>query len=65
MAKFWSVLFCSHALRSISVPAELDERTRKTLFMYLGRSQEDTFLNESIIGLTWSYALLALRVVRV
>ena len=36
MAKFWSMLYCSHALRSISVPAELDERTRKTLFMYLG-----------------------------
>ena len=50
MAKFWSVLYCSHALRSISVPAELDERTRKTLFTYLGRrSQEDTFLNESIL----------------
>ena len=45
MAKFWSVLYCSHALRSISVPAELDERTRKTLFMYLGRSQEDTCLH--------------------
>ena len=39
MAKFWSVLYCSHALRSISVPAELDERTRKTLFMYLGRKE--------------------------
>lgn len=60
MAKFWSVLYCSHALRSISVPAELDERTRKTLFMYLGRrSQEDTCLNESIIGLTRSYACFA------
>ena len=65
MAKFWSVLYCSHALRSISVPVELDERTRKTLFMYLGRrSQEDTCLNELIIWLIRSYALLALRVVR-
>ena len=39
MAKFWSVLY-SHALRAISVPAELDEKTRKTLFMYLGRTRK-------------------------
>ena len=38
VAKFWSVLY-SHAMRAISVPAELDEKTRKTLFMYLGRSR--------------------------
>ena len=35
VAKFWSVLH-SHAMRTVSVPAELDEKTRKTLFMYLG-----------------------------
>ncbi len=35
VAKFWSVLF-SHRMHSISLPAELDEKTRKTLFMYLG-----------------------------
>ena len=39
VAKFWSVLY-SHALRAISVPAELDEKTRKTLFMYLERTRK-------------------------
>ena len=37
VTKFWSVLY-SHAMRDISVPADLDEKTRKTLFMYLGRT---------------------------
>lgn len=47
MAKFWSVLY-SHTLRTISVPAELDEKTRKTLFMYLGRTRIIASFNEEI-----------------
>ena len=56
LSKFWSVLY-SHHMPSISIPAEVDQKTKANLVMYLSEGLVDDASNLQILAKSCFYSL--------